>query len=98
VQVEFASKKLRDAYESKGKAIRRFGEAVGKKYVERINILKSARERNDLRKLRTLRIHEYKGNRAGDFGIDLTGNVRLIVTFPSASTVRVENVEDPHGH
>lgn len=97
MQVEFASQKLRRAYETRREATRQFGEVVGRKYVERINILKSVRERNDLRKMPALRLHEYKGTRKGHFGINLRGNMRLVVSFLTTSTVLIESVEDPHG-
>jgi len=62
-------------------AIREFGDQVGRKYIARINIIKTSNSLADLEKLPGLRCHPLKGNRAGQYAVNLTGFHRLIFTF-----------------
>ena len=58
-----------------------FGVTVARKYVQRVGFIADASGINELRSNRSLRLHALTGNRAGQFGIDLTGNMRLVVSF-----------------
>ena len=62
-------------------AIREFGDQVGRKYIARINIIKTSNSLADLEKLPGLRCHPLKGDRAGQYAVNLTGFHRLIFTF-----------------
>ena len=62
-------------------AIREYGDQVGRKYIARINIIKTSNSLADLEKLPGLRCHPLKGNRAGQYAVNLTGFHRLIFTF-----------------
>ena len=97
MQLEFGNARLRKAFEKRSEAIHEFGEAIGKKYVMALQLVKQAKSPDDLYKIPQLRFHPLKGNREGEYSATLTGNWRLIMTFPADDTARIEKVEDYHG-
>ena len=99
MEVEFKSKKLRSAYESSENAVRLWGAEVARRYVNRVNILYACRAKEDLHQIPQLRLHALKGKQKGRFAIDLTGMVRLIVSFASGSrdVVRIQEVSKHYG-
>jgi len=80
VQVTFRNKKLEKCFEKHKHAIRAWGDAVARKYVERINLIQVAADFDELCRLPALRCHLLKGDRKGQYGISLTGFWRLIIT------------------
>ena len=50
MQVEFRTKKLEKQYRESKQAIREYGEAVAKRYVQRINAIKHAKSIEEVRK------------------------------------------------
>ena len=84
MDVEFATNRLRRAYEEQGRAQRLWGTDVARKYVLRVEVLYAVPEFADLRALRAFRAHELEGSRSGEWSIDLTDRWRLIV-IPSGS-------------
>ena len=75
-------------------SVREFGGAVGRKYIQRINIIKITNSLDDLSKLPGLRCHPLKGDRAGQYAINLTGFHRLIFTIEgeNLNIVMIEEV------
>lgn len=94
MQVIFRTKKLKQQYMQSEKAVRAYGEAVARKYIERINIINKARSFSELSAIRPLRCHPLKGNRKHQYAIILTGIYRLIFTLKgdSLEVVRIEEV------
>jgi toxin HigB-1 len=80
MQVHFKTRKLEKQYEYHQEAVKAYGMQVGRKYILRINIIKSATDINELRSLPGLRCHPLKGDRTGQWAINLTGFFRLIFT------------------
>jgi proteic killer suppression protein len=72
---------------------------VARRYIQRINIMKAARGLDELTRLPGLRCHPLKGQRAGQYAIDLTGFYRLIFTLrgESLTIVRIEEVSKHYG-
>ncbi len=97
MQVEFASSRLRRAFQSEADAIRLHGEAIGKKYVMAVQLVKQARTIDDLYKIPQLKFHALEGDRKGEYSATLTGNWRIVMTFPDQGVARIEKVEDYHG-
>lgn len=99
MEVRFRTNKLRQQYEKSAKAVRAYGQQVAEKYIERINILKSARNKSDLANQGPLKFHELKGERKGQYSIRLHDRWRLIVTFYSeeAEIVQIEEVSKHYG-
>ncbi len=80
MEVQFKTKKLQKQYENSKDAIKTYGIDVAKKYINRVDILKSAKSFDDLYKIPQLKFHPLTGNRTGEFAISLTGFYRLIIT------------------
>jgi proteic killer suppression protein len=77
--------------------VREFGTDVARRYIERINVIKSARSVSEILALPGLHGHELKGERAGQYAIRLTGYVRLIFTV-QGDDPRVICVEEVSKH
>ncbi len=97
MEIEFASNRLAAASRSLSEATRLFGVSIGRKYVQRLAVLRAADKFTQLYGHRALRLHPLKGNRGGEYAITLTGNYRLIVERVGEDKVRVLDVEDYHG-
>jgi toxin HigB-1 len=88
---------LQECYEVHKHAVREFGEEVARRYIQRINIIKSTRSVDELRRLPGLRFHALSGSRQGQYAINLTGFYRLIVTL-HGSTFEVVQIEEVSKH
>jgi toxin HigB-1 len=81
VQVAFGNRKLEKCYVKHTHAIRAWGDAVARKYVQRIDLIQAAADFNELCRLPALKCHLRKGDRKGHYAISLTGFWRLIITL-----------------
>jgi len=97
VKLEFASNRLSSASLSLSEANRLFGLPIGRKYIQRLAVLRAVDKFAELYGHRALRLHALKGNRTGQYAMTLTGNYRLIIEKVEEDTVRITNVEDYHG-
>lgn len=79
MEIDFNTRQLERCYTSSSAALRQFGEAVGKKYIDRLNRIQEARAFRDLYNYRSWRLHALHGPDAGKFAISLTYRHRLIV-------------------
>ncbi len=95
--IDFATNRLADAAVSLEEASRSFGVPIGRKYIQRLAILRATDKFNQLFGHRALRLHPLKGNRAGQYAMTLTGNYRLIIERVQEDRVRILDVEDYHG-
>lgn len=99
MQISFRTKDLEACFLQHRQAVRRYGEVVAKRYIQRIGLLKAARSREEIAALPGLRFHPLTGDRLGQFAVNLTGFERLILTFPDdqPNTVRIEEVSKHYG-
>jgi proteic killer suppression protein len=99
VRVTFRTARLKRCYEKSEEAQRRWGRAVGRRYVERIGILYAAESVEDLYRMPPLRFHPLTGNWRGKHALTLAGRFRLIVSIPDDDwkAVRVEEVSPHYG-
>jgi len=97
VEVTFRTKKLEKEYRKGTAAIKAYGAQVAKKYIQRINIIKHARNIDELSKLPGLRCHTLKGDRKGQFAVNLTGFYRLIFTL-QGDALEIANIEEVNKH
>ena len=74
-----------------------FGVPIGRKYIQRLAILRAVDTFEELSGLRALRLHQLTGNRTGQYAITLTANFRLIIERISDDSVLIMSVEDYHG-
>lgn len=78
--VNFKTKKLEKCYCLSSEAKKSFGDQIAKKYIQRVNLIKAARNLDEVMSLPGLRCHSLKGNRQGQHAVRLTGFYRLIFT------------------
>jgi plasmid maintenance system killer protein len=97
VHIEFVSNRLADAGVSLAEASRLFGVPIGRKYIQRLAVLKATDKFNQLYGHRALRLHSLKGKRVGQYAMTLTGNYRLIIEKVQEDRARILDVEDYHG-
>lgn len=98
MEVAFRTRQLQRAFAESKLAVRLWGDAVARKYVTRLVILQSARDFREVRRFASLRAHPLRGEREGQWAIDLTARYRLIVR-PSrdGEEVMVEEVSSHYG-
>ena len=94
MQIEFRTKKLQKQYVQQKLAVKAYGNEVARKYIQRINIIKQAKDFDELSGLPGLKCHPLKGDREGQYAISLTGFYRLIFTLvgESLEIVQIEEV------
>ncbi len=97
MEIGFATNRLASAGLSFSEATRLFGEAVGRKYIQRVAVIRAVDKFTQLYGHRALRLHPLRGDRAGQYSMTLTGNYRLIIERVSEDAVRIQDVEDYHG-
>lgn len=97
MEVQFRTKQLEECYLQHKAAVRAFGAEVARRYIQRINIIKTARSASELYKLPGLRFHALTGKRHGQYAINLTGFYRLIVTL-QGEKLEVAKIEEVSKH
>ena len=97
MDIEFSSRRLADASISLSEASRLHGVPIGRKYIQRLAVLRATDKFTHLYGHRALRLHPLKGDRAGQYAITLTGNFRLIIGKVDEDKVLIIDVEDYHG-
>jgi proteic killer suppression protein len=95
--VTFKTRKLEACYQESNRAIRKFGPEVAKRYIGRINIIKAAKDIEELQKLPGLRCHALTGDRVGEWAVNLTGFYRLIFTL-RGEALEVAHIEEVSKH
>ena len=94
----FRTRSLQRCFEKESEAKRKWGENVGRRYVERVTFICLADTWDDLLEFRFLDLHQLIGDRQGQFAVKLTGKHRLIVMPGDTERVIViHDVEDYHG-
>lgn len=95
--IRFRLKSLEKQYTDYKEACKEYGDQIGRKYIERINIIKSAKDINDMIAMRTLRCHPLKGNREGEWAVKLSGRYRLIFTL-EGENLQIARIEEVSKH
>ena len=98
MEVTFNTNRLRRCYEESARAARQWGEAVGRRYIIRINELYAAKNFQQAYGIRSMRLHPLKGSKRGELSIYLTGKWRLIVVQgETEESVIVKEVSNHYG-
>jgi toxin HigB-1 len=99
VRVGFRTVELQAAASSLKVATMLFGPEVGRRYIQRVEILHAAPSAAALRSYPALHFHALAGQRRGEYAMRLTGFMRLIVTFADKglTVVCVEEVSKHYG-
>lgn len=97
MDVIFRTKKLENEYTHSDRAVKAYGSAVARKYIQRVNIIKQVRSIDELMQLPALRCHPLKGDRQGQYAIKLTGFYRLIFTL-QGNRLEIACIEEVSKH
>ena len=99
MDVKFRTRKLQSQYECHADAKMAYGAQVARKYIQRVNIIKQARDIEELKRLPGLNCHPLKGDRKGQWALSLTGFHRLIFTLEGSrlDIVCMEEVSKHYG-
>ena len=97
MEVIFRSRKLEKEYRQHNKGVKAYGLEVARKYIQRINIIKQARDIEELMNLPALNCHPLKGNRHGQYAVKPTGFCSLIFTL-MGDALEIAHIEEVSKH
>jgi proteic killer suppression protein len=99
VEVTFAAKKLEKCYLEFAAGVRTWGQAVARKYIQRVDILQEAVSIEEIRRIPELGFHPLKGDKKGQFGMILHDRWRLTISLcgTKARMIRIEEVTKHYG-
>ncbi len=89
MRILYKNDELRKAAEDASYTPKRWGPDIVKAYHKKIQILTAAADERDLRAMRSLRLEQLKGDRAGTSSIRLNKQFRLILKFATDSDGRL---------
>lgn len=95
--ISFKTTRLKKEYENERKASKSYGDQIARKYIQRVNLLKRAKNLDEVKTLPGLDCHPLKGNRKGQWAVSLTGFYRLIFTV-SGATLNLARIEEVSKH
>lgn len=111
MEIRFKDKKIQELCQKQAVAVRKLGDPCARKLRARLQDLESARTVGELLRLHIGNPHPLKGDRSGEFAINLAGGWRLVFTaandprpaLPGGATdwtkvtiIRIEEVVDYH--
>jgi plasmid maintenance system killer protein len=97
MEVIFGSAELMKCYQESERAIRRWGPDIGRRYIARIQALYAAAKFSDLFTVKSLGLHALKGERQGQYAMNLAGRSRLVIVRLAEDKVRLEEVTKHYG-
>jgi proteic killer suppression protein len=97
MEVRFRTRKLRKQYEKFREAEKAYGKDIGRKYIQRINIIKQVHDIKELCSLPGLYCHPLKRDRLGQWAIKLTRYYRLIFK-PEGDLLEIARIEEVSKH
>ena len=110
MRLSYKTNKLEKSLTIDKETIKKYGK-LAKKIKQRISELTAAENLEVIAKLPALRLHQYSGNRQGDWSIDIYKNWRIIfelnhnpipqnedgsVSIIEIKVIKIMSVEDPH--
>lgn len=97
--IKFKTRQLENCFRDHRKANKAFGDQVARKYIQRINIIQQTQNLDELICLPGLRCHALKGERKGQYAVNLTGFFRLIFKLKGSQLeiVMIEEVSKHYG-
>ena len=97
MEIQFKSKKLKKQYEIHKEAEKAYGREVARRYVSRINIIREAKNIDELQTLPALRCHALTGTLKGLWAVNLTGFYRLLFRI-QGETLTIARIEKVSKH
>jgi len=96
MEIEFRDRRLEACYGHPESGVRAWGDVVARKFVQRVNQIAAAQDQRELYALRSLRLHQLTGDRAGRWAMVVHGSWRLELTF-AGNTAVIEEVTNHYG-
>lgn len=111
MEIFFRTKKLQELCSSGREMQKHHGRALADKLKQRLTELSAAKTLADISRLPPPRCHEHKGNRKGQFTVDLTNQMRLVfipanepiprrddggIDLARVTQIEIITIEDPH--
>lgn len=78
MEIRFRTSLLRKTFEDHALAARKYGDAVARKYIQRITLLKQVRNLAEVMAVHSLRCHPLRGSRKGQYALSLDFRYRPI--------------------
>jgi len=78
-------------------AAKTYNDQVARKYIQRINLIKTSKDLNAVMALPGLKCHPLKGKRKGQYAVNLTGFYRLIFTL-EGDLLNIAMIEEVSKH
>lgn len=98
MDVEFRNRRMKSRYDDHREAARAWGQQIGERYIRVVSLLMSVREFRELYDVPSIKLHQLKGNRRGEYSLRLNVQMRLIVEHDEArKTIIVKEVSKHYG-
>jgi proteic killer suppression protein len=112
MEIQFKSSRMQKVCNGERESVREWGLPNARKLRQRLTELQAAETLEDMRKLPAARCHPLKGDRAGQFAVDLAHPFRLVfepadnpvpkkddggIDLEKITSVTILSVEDYHG-
>lgn len=95
--VKYKDKTFEDCFRNKMKAVKRWGNDVGLRYIKVMTAVYATEKKSDFYLIPQFRFHSLKGKRKNQFGIDIIKKrVRLVVEFENDTTIKIMEVNTTH--
>jgi len=109
MDVTYKNRKLERSLTDDSLLVKKYGDRA-KKVKQRLTLLKTAPTLFDISRLPPTRLHQYKGERKGEWSIDIKDNWRIIFEIISIESdisnksvnkneinaIKIISIEDPH--
>jgi plasmid maintenance system killer protein len=92
------NRRLLECYEDAERGKRRWGESLARLFIRRVDQIGAAQDMQQLRAIRSLRLHRLTGHFDGKYAIDLQAQWRLIISWDEAEQIiHIEEVSNHYG-
>jgi len=111
MKISFRKKKLAKTFNQERLLVKEYGKENGRVIMRRMDVLKAALNLEQVPRIKPERLHELKGDRKGEFAVDLKHPFRLIlipdcediprnkdggIDLQSITSIIIKGVEDYH--
>lgn len=96
MEVEFGDRQIERCYLHRSEAVRLWGHAVGSRFGRVVDAMYNAADRRELAAIRSLRLHPLRGDRLGQWAVDLHDRWRVILSI-DGDVVRILEVTQHYG-
>ena len=110
MDLPYKNSKLKKSLTKDSELIKKYGQRA-KKLKQRLTLLRTAPSLFDISRLPPTRLHQYKGDREGEWSIDISPNWRIVFEIDTSgekqtkdgeadtksyTAIKILSIEDPH--